>query len=900
MLKKNLLCFIILLSFLQVVFSQETKQLDLNLKEVELPFGLIGLQSEYYPNVSLVLSGGGARGLSQIGALKALDEADVKFSMVVGTSMGSIIGGLLSAGYTIYELDSLLTKANWNDFFTVSETTRNELFVDQKITEDKAILALRLDGFTPVIPTAINTGQKVSNFLNMLVLNAPMHVSTSFDSLLYKYRAVSSDLVSGQKVVLDSGSLSLAMRASSSVSFFLEPVRIDSMLLVDGGVVANIPARVARDLNSEFIITINASSPLRNYDELQYPWTIADQLVSIPISIISEEDLKASDAIISPNIGFHKNTDFTNFDSLITAGYISAKNEIGKIKESIKQRYFDNIKEETFLDQLVLKTNPNEIEVKVFEQLSDKINLSSKEIIYALNKVVEEGYISEPKLMLKNYGSVTELNIDFKTNPIVKEIYITGANSIEIYNLDKVLSQVQNRPFDPYRVKELILYILRDFRKKGFSLFDFSDFSFDEETGSLVLNFINGKIDKIIIEGNEKTNEPVIARELSFEAGEYFISDNLEKGLANLRGTNLFEDIDVVVERVADKNNIIVRVQEKPSAVLRAGLRIDNENFAQASIDFRDENVFGTGTEVGAILSGGTRNRSFILEHRANRIFDTYLTYKIRAYTNFNDVKVYSDDSTGAINEFRRSKTSEYRQVFNGVSIGVGTQVEKVGNMILQGRYENNILKNKSDYAGDTFSLNIIALKLSLSIDSQDKFPYPNKGFLINTFYETANTLERSDKGFTKFLFDYSSYFPLNHFHNLNAKIIVGFGDETLPLTQQFSLGGQNSFFGYRDHEFRGRQIFISSLEYRVALPFQIFFDSYFKFRYDLGSIWANREQIRFKDLRHGIGATLSFDTPIGPADFSIGKSFLITESFPKNVITWGETFLYFTIGYYY
>ena len=242
MFNKKLFLFLVLLVFSQALFPQETKRLDLNLKKVNLPFGLTAIQSNYYPNVSLVLSGGGARGLSQIGILKAITEENLKFSMIVGTSMGSIVGGLFSAGYKIDELDSILTTANWNDFFSVSENTRNELFVDQKITEDKAILALRLDGLSPVIPTAINTGQKVSNFLNMLVLNAPLHITPSFDSLLYKYRAVSADLVSGRKVILDSGSLSLAMRASSSVSFFLEPVRMDSMILVDGGVVANIAA----------------------------------------------------------------------------------------------------------------------------------------------------------------------------------------------------------------------------------------------------------------------------------------------------------------------------------------------------------------------------------------------------------------------------------------------------------------------------------------------------------------------------------------------------------------------------------------------------------------------------------------------------------------------------------
>jgi len=126
----------------------------------------------------------------------------------------------------------------------------------------------------------------------------------------------------------------------------------------------------------------------------------------------------------------------------------------------------------------------------------------------------------------------------------------------------------------------------------------------------------------------------------------------------------------------------------------------------------------------------------------------------------------------------------------------------------------------------------------------------------------------------------------------------MGFADKTLPLSQQFSLGGKESFFGLREDEYRGRQIFLTSLEYRYKLPWAIFFDTYLIIRYDLGSIWDFQEQIRFKDLRHGIGGTLSFDTPIGPADFSMGRSFLFTKNLPDNPIRWGEIQFYFSIGY--
>ena len=129
---------------------------------------------------------------------------------------------------------------------------------------------------------------------------------------------------------------------------------------------------------------------------------------------------------------------------------------------------------------------------------------------------------------------------------------------------------------------------------------------------------------------------------------------------------------------------------------------------------------------------------------------------------------------------------------------------------------------------------------------------------------------------------------------------MIGSGDNTLPLSEQFSLGGQSTFYGLRENEYRGRQVFLSSLEVRYKLPFKLFFDTYIRARYDLGSMWAERSAIKFRDLKHGIGATLSFNTPIGPADFSVGKSFYFKNELPKSTIVRGSTFFYFTIGYYY
>ncbi|MCK7527192.1 MAG: patatin-like phospholipase family protein [Ignavibacteriales bacterium] len=107
--------------------------------------------------------------------------------------------------------------------------------------------------------------------LTLLTLQAPIHIKDNFDELLSKFRAVCTDLVTGGKIVLNKGSLSLAMRASSSVSFLLSPTKYDSLLLVDGGLVANIPVKTAFEQGGEFVIAVNTTSALHPEDELVYP-----------------------------------------------------------------------------------------------------------------------------------------------------------------------------------------------------------------------------------------------------------------------------------------------------------------------------------------------------------------------------------------------------------------------------------------------------------------------------------------------------------------------------------------------------------------------------------------------------------------------------------------------------
>ncbi|KAF0151995.1 MAG: esterase [Ignavibacteria bacterium] len=893
--------FLLSLLISLTVTAQNKTVLTLELMQKKIPFGLIELVPAAQPKIGIALSGGGARSISQIGVLKALEENKIPIDIIVGTSMGSIIGGLYSAGYNIHELDSLMRNTNWNDFFSVHQSNRNELFIDQKITEDRALLSFRMEGLKPIFPTSLSSGQRAANFLNLMAINAPLISDSTYDMMRFKFRAISSDLVSGKEVIIDKGPLGAAMRASSSVTLLLPPVKKDSMMLVDGGLVANIPAKETRELGADIVVAVNASSPLLDAAELNVPWRIADQLVSIPMRILNDKQIAEADFVIEPLLNNKKNSDFNELDHVVKLGYESVGNNAENILFRYKNIFKRNLgHEEKTFKNIVLSDSATETEKKFYSLIKNKVEVTDKELLFALHYLFKEGWWNVAQIEIEEFEGESVLSLEMKENPKVKQFIIDGSQAISADSVINVLKDLNYKPYSPAKTFNGVLNVLRLYKRNGYSFARVEKAEFDSIANSLTLKINEGIISKITVEGNERTQGKIITREFPLKAGDYFKYEIAEQGLTNLRSTNLFDQIDISVESFENRNELKISLLEKVSAVVRLGMRVDSEYQAQFSVDARNENFNGTGTEIGATFNGGLRNRSYSIEQKANRVFDSYLTYKLRGFFESTDINNYVDEPSTNPNKFVRSKAGEYRQTNYGGMFAIGTQVERFGNLFLETRYQREKVAGLYDYTGTTDNFDISSLRLSMYVDSQDQYPYPNKGFLIKSYYETAQTSFGGDIGYTKIFFDYKVFFGLRSDHVWSFRTMIGSGDNTLPMSQHFSLGGQNSFFGLREYEFRGRQVFLSSLEVRYKLPVKLFFETFVRARYDLGSMWAKRETIRFQDLMHGVGFTLSFNTPVGPADFSVGNSFYFKNELPKSTIVRGPTFFYFTIGYYY
>lgn len=894
--------FIVFVLLLSNNYGQTKYTLSLDVVQKKLPFGLTEYIPAQKPNVALALSGGGARGLSQIGVLKAFEEAGIKPDLIVGTSMGSIVGGMYAAGYTIEQVDSIARDTDWNDLLTLkTQSNRRDLFIDQKVTEDRAIFSLRLDGLNPILPTSFNDGQKLSNYLNVISFNAPLHSETSFDLLSIKFRAVCTDLVTGKMVLMDRGSLSNAMRASSSVTFFLAPIKMDSLLLVDGGLVANIPVDVARDNGGDFVIAVNTTSDLWLEENLSTPWIVADQIVSIPMKQNNTEQLAKADFVISPKLNNILLTDFNRVDSLIVLGYNAAKPLVNSIKSQVDSANYNSLQEEEkYFYNVKLSNNLSLKEKAFFFGYESLDSISNKKINYDLYKLFETGDYKNLSVQISVSENDSKLDLIKEENPIIKNIDLIGISLIQSDKISEIFSELKGKPFSGKHILKEVVELIKLYREEGYSLAEVQSIEYKPEEQRLKIYIDEGMISRIDVTGNKITNKNVITREFDFKEGEFFRIKEVKNGLINLRSTKLFDNIDIVVREDNGQNILIISVDEKPSSLLRISFRVDNEYRAQFGLDLRDENLLGTGTELGLILFGGLNNRAVILEQKANRIFNTYFTYKINAFYKFNDISVYKDVQPQNTNSFSRTETGKYRQIFYGLSLAAGTQVGRFGNLIFEGRYQFDEVKNIENNPEDPFKIKIVSLKVSTIIDTQDKYPFPENGVYFSGFYETAASVLGGETGYSNLGFEYKNYFPVFSRSVISPKIKFGFADKTLPLSELYSLGGQESFYGMRDFEYRGRQIFLASLMYRYKLPFIIFFDTYIKVRYDLGSMWAQQEQIKFKDLKHGIGGSIAFDTPIGPAEFAIGRSFLLRQDIPKNPISWGDVMFYFSIGYYY
>ncbi|ANQ22536.1 serine protease [Vibrio natriegens] len=337
------------------------------------------------PKIAVVLAGGGAKGAAHIGVLKALEEMHIPVDIITGTSMGAYVGGLYATGMSADEIESFIYTVDWNGGYR-DRVDRSQRRVRDKEYEDRyqiyTDLGLRLTEVRA--PTGVVLGQNMLRILRESTGNLGRF--DSFDELAIPYRSVATDILELEEVVIGNGYLVDAMMASMSVPGALPPYQLNGHMLVDGGVVNNMPVDVARAMGADVVIAVDISTDYKTKEDFTGLFTVADQLSNYLVRRSTQEQVEAlqeQDIYIRPNVGQMETVEFDKMPSAFQSGYeitktLAPKLEGLSLSSADYQRYIDHKQEarktlvhgdERVVDEVVIINNTHYSDVLLTNRL---------------------------------------------------------------------------------------------------------------------------------------------------------------------------------------------------------------------------------------------------------------------------------------------------------------------------------------------------------------------------------------------------------------------------------------------------------------------------------------------------------------------------------------------------
>ena len=562
-----------------------TMQLGLNAQTIDKDF-------DKPPKIGLVLSGGGALGFAHIPILKAIDSLEIPIDYITGTSMGGIASALYSIGYTGIELEHLVKNVDWEEILS-DDPPRD--FIPYFLKKDDGLYQLNfgLEGHRILPPSGLIRGQKISLFLSKLTY--PFEKVENFDQLPIPFRCIAVDLLTAKEVILKDGSLSKAMRSTMAIPTIFNPITWGDSLLIDGGLINNMPVDVIRDMGAEYVIAVNVGRPLKTLPELKTMFDILEQTLVVPSIEKREKNIQDTDIFIEPELLGYNPASFTNknIEDIIAVGQKAADNALPKLFE--------------------LKNRLNLVDSNTNISISDSINIFSVNI-------------------------VGNTSITFKH--IYEKLNIKPG---EIFCQDTLISHIQNlRETNAFQT---INYKLNYVDKNRVAI------------QIIVKELGFPKIHRISIRNNKSISFSNIFNNLGIKVGSKLDIDFLNTKITELYSTGYFETIRYEIEPVNENNiHLILFIKERPRDILRMGLHYDETNKFVGSINVIRSNLFNTGirSELTLKLAGLTQISSLLYfptsKHEISLYPYNHIVYKDIPITIFGEagdkIAIYHNRST--------------------------------------------------------------------------------------------------------------------------------------------------------------------------------------------------------------------------------------------------------------
>jgi NTE family protein len=300
-----------------------------------IPSALVAAEAPPRPRLALALSGGGARGIAHVGALRALEEAGIPIDAVAANSVGAVVGGVYATGKTAAELEEIVLSLDWASLFS-GRPDRRTLPVDRRVGRYVSVAGVNFDWDGVSMPSGLLAEHRVNRFLVEHLAPAGFRAGGDFDRLPIPFRAMAGDLATGEPVVLAKGDLARAVRASLSIPLVFPPVDWEGRRLVDGLVVNNLPIDVARAFGASVLVAVDIGSPPLSPDDYASALGVASQVSDLLRRRRYRDFAADADVLVVPDLGKHSATDYSGFDELIARGYEAMKAALPQVRAKLE------------------------------------------------------------------------------------------------------------------------------------------------------------------------------------------------------------------------------------------------------------------------------------------------------------------------------------------------------------------------------------------------------------------------------------------------------------------------------------------------------------------------------------------------------------------------------------
>jgi NTE family protein len=718
--------------------------------------------SQESPKVGLVLSGGGAKGFAHIAVLKELEKANVQIDYIGGTSMGAIIGGMYASGYSADQIEKLIKDI---DFLSVIQDNvpREETPYFEKVFLGKTAVTLPVKNGNIGLPLGLSKGQNVLNLLTEIL--SPVDEVSDFSKLPIPFFCIGTDIESGKEVVLEEGSLPLALRASASFPTLLNPVEVNGRLIVDGGVANNFPVDRMKEKGVDIIIGVNVQGTLLKRDELSSVASLLSQIVNFQMYRKSDEQIESLDVHIHPDINEYTVVSFDDKEAILKEGERKAKQyrsvflEIAKkqgIQKSVKQKIKSKPRKKRFLiDRIILKGNKNYTQDYVLGKLRLKEgdSVSYNEISKKINALTATKNFQRVDYSLEKSFEGKKINIIVKENDIktflsfglhYDNLYKTGV--LLNYNHKKMFFKNDELSFDVV-IGDKIRYDLEYLIDNGY-LLSFGIASRYNSFNSGVL-FNENNLNKINVSYRDFTNkayfQTTFSKKTAFGAGVELKTLRVSSDTFLTNGEETLFDESVYFNPFAflhvdthDKNALPTKgfsISTKFRWFLLSNRNESLHKFAPGSIGFNqysqiDGRLSFAKTFWDQLTFQFVSEAGFTLGEEDSEIFDYRLGGYNQNYIN-NFIPFYGYEISSLSDQsFLKSEFHFRYKLFENHHLGVLANYARVGkNVLNRGELLN---ETKSGYAvGYSIEtlLGPIELKYAWSPDHNDKFWLFNLGF---------------------------------------------------------------------------------------------------------------------------------------------------------------------------